>query len=296
MTAEAMGGATLAAAQAHVHRVVTASRTSFLMGMKILPRDRREAMFAVYAFCREVDDIADEGGTPAEKRARLAEWRNEIDRLYAGRPLRPTAQALAGPVARFDLPRAEFLALIDGMEMDARETVRLTDMDTLRLYCRRVAGAVGMLSIRVFGATEPAARDLAVALGEALQLTNILRDLGEDAARDRIYLPADLLARHGIAMRGDGSDPPAMLAHPGLAGACAEVAEVARHRFDEADAALAQCDRRRLRPALLMAGVYDRYLRLLTRRGWQRAAEPVRLSKPAKVWAAIRLGLLRPAR
>jgi len=291
MTAEAAGAGTLEAARAHVRRVVTASKTSFLMGMRILPKDRREAMFAVYAFCREVDDIADEGGSPAQKHAALADWRHEIDRLYAGRPTRPTAMALAGPVARFDLPREEFLALLDGMETDAQGAVRLPDTAALSLYCRRVAGAVGMLSIRVFGAMEPAARDFAVALGEALQLTNILRDLGEDAARDRLYLPADLLARHGIADAG----PAAVLEHPALPRACAEIAALARRRFDEADAALARCDRRRLRPALLMRGVYFRYLDLLTRRGWGCAAEPVHLSGRAKVWAALRFGLWHPS-
>ncbi len=281
----------LDAALAHVRRVVEQSGTSFGPGMKILPRPRRDAMYGVYAFCREVDDIADEPGAEVDKLAALAEWRREIDRLYAGRPGRPTTLALAEPVRRYGLPREEFIALIDGMEMDAREQMHGPDSATLTLYCRRVAGAVGLLSIRIFGAGDPAAPDFALALAEALQLTNILRDIAEDAERGRIYLPGDLLARHGIRV-ADG--PAALLAHPALPAVCTGLAATARARFAEADAALARCNRRRLAPALLMMGIYERYLDVLERRGWPAGAPPLRLSKRQKSWAAFRQGLFRP--
>ncbi len=282
--------AELAAAQAYVRAVVERSGTSFALGMRILPRPRREAMYAVYAFCREVDDIADEPGDPAAKRLALAEWRAEIERLYAGHPSRPTSLALAGPVRRYALPRAEFLAMIDGMAMDAEADIRAPDTATLTLYCRRVAGSVGLLSIRIFGADEPAAPDFAVALAEALQLTNILRDLDEDAARGRLYLPAELLARHGVP---PDAAPEAVLSHPGVAAVCAELAGQARGCFAAADAALARCRRWRLRPALLMMGTYEYTLDMLERRGWAPGAPALHLSKRAKLWAGIRQGLLR---
>ncbi len=219
---------TATAATHHVHQVVRGSGTSFLWGMRVLPKPRREAMFAIYAFCREVDDVADEPGAPEGKLARLEAWRAEIERLYEGRPTRPTTRALAGPIAAFDLPKEEFLAVIDGMEMDAREAMVGPSLEDFTLYCRRVAGAVGMLSIHAFGAREPQAREIAVALGEALQITNILRDLAEDADRGRLYVPRELLEAHGVMTR----DPQAVLDHPGLVPASAELAARARARVE----------------------------------------------------------------
>ncbi|NBC31569.1 MAG: presqualene diphosphate synthase HpnD [Alphaproteobacteria bacterium] len=282
------------AALAHVRRVVAESGTSFSLGMKMLGRARRDAMYAVYAFCREVDDIADDETVDAEtgtddRLARLADWRAEIDGLYAGRPTRLTARALAGPVRDYALPKAEFLAVIEGMEMDAREAMCAPPPDALRHYCRCVAGAVGLLSIRVFGARGEEGEAFALALGEALQLTNILRDLDEDAARGRLYLPADVLAAHGL----DGAAPPAVLAHPALDPVCRTVAGRARARFAEADRLLALSDRRVLRPALLMMGIYERILDRLLERGWQPPRAGLRLSKAEKLWAAFRHGLWR---
>jgi len=282
-------------AMEHVREVVARSGTSFLWGMRVLPAPRREAMYAIYAFCREVDDIADEPGTPTAKRAALAAWRREIARLYGegGAATHPIARALASPVAAFALPRAEFLAVIDGMEMDvdAGDTggaLIAPTFEAYRLYCRRVAGAVGMLSVHAFGDTGPAARELAVVLGEALQTTNILRDLAEDAARGRIYLPGDLLARHGI----DGGDPAALLAHPALGAACAELSDFARERFARARGLLARCARRRIRPARLMLEVYERTLRRLIARGWARPAAQVRLGRAERLWIVLRHGLI----
>jgi phytoene synthase len=276
------------AANHHVHEVVRRSGTSFLWGMRVLPKARREAMFAIYAFCREVDDIADGPDTPDEKLARLEEWRAEIALLYEGRPTRPTTRALAGPVADYDLPRDEFLAIIDGMEMDAREAMVAPGLEDFELYCRRVAGAVGMLSIHAFGAREAQAREIAVTLGEALQITNILRDLAEDGARGRLYLPRELLAAHGIGSH----DPQAVLEHPGLAPASAELAARARARFRRTRELMASCDRRPLKPCVLMMQVYERVLARLEARGWNRPREPVRVSKAEKLWIALRYGLL----
>ncbi|MDH3792197.1 MAG: presqualene diphosphate synthase HpnD [Rhodospirillales bacterium] len=276
------------AATHHVHEVVRRSGTSFLWGMRVLPKARREAMFAIYAFCREVDDVADGPDAPAAKLASLEEWRAEIARLYDGRPTRPTTRALAGPVAAYGLPREEFLAVIDGMEMDARAAVVAPSLEDFALYCRRVAGAVGMLSIHAFGAEEPHAREIAVALGEALQITNILRDLAEDAAEGRLYLPRELLEAHGITAR----DPQAVLDHPGLASASAELAARARARFQRTRELIGSCDPRPLKPCLLMMQVYERILARLEARGWHRPRIPVRVSKAEKLWIALRYGLL----
>jgi phytoene synthase len=272
----------------HAASVTAASGSSFYWGMRILPRARREAMYAIYAFCREVDDIADGPEPPPERLARLAAWRREIDDLFAGRPRSLTGRALLAPVAAFRLRREDFLAVIDGMEMDAREMMQAPDMATLRQYCARVAGAVGLLSIRAFGDCSPRAQDLALALGDALQLTNILRDLAEDARRGRLYLPCEWLEEYGIPT----DDPAAALAHPRIGQVCARLADLAQTRFDEAEAALADCDRRALRPSVIMMTVYRRILERLVRRGWQRLGEPVEVSKPEKIWIALRHGLL----
>lgn len=277
-----------AEAMDHVRAVVAASGTSFLWGMRILPRPRRDAMYAIYAFCRAVDDVADDPGAREVKLAGLADWRREIDRLYAGRPTTPITRALAGPVAEFALPQAEFAAVIDGMEMDVERAIVAPTLDDFALYCRRVAGAVGMLSIHVFGDTSAAAQDLAVVEGEALQTTNVLRDLAEDAARGRLYMPRDLLEAHGVV----GQSPAEVLADPALAPACAALAERARERFGRARELIAQCDRRRLRPARLMLETYDRLLARLDTRGWDRPAHRVRLSRAEKLWIALRYGLL----
>ena len=276
-----------AAALAEARDVVARSGTSFHLGMRVLPKARREAMYAIYAFCRAVDDIADGPDARGEKLAALDAWRGEIENLYQGRPSWPLARALAGPIADYGLPKAEFLALIDGMEMDAREAIQAPVRDDYRLYCRRVAGAVGMLSVRVFGETGPAADDLAVTLGEALQTTNILRDLAEDAERGRIYLPCELLDKHGLSTL----DPVALLAAPGLAPACAELAAHARTLFGRARELIGACDRRRIRPALLMLEIYQRLLRRLTARGWDRPEVPVKVPRLEKLWIALRYGL-----
>jgi presqualene diphosphate synthase len=276
------------AALAHVETVVRASGSSFYWSMRLLPRAKRAAMYAIYAFCREVDDIADGDAPAPAKLAELAAWRAAIAALFAGRPDRPTTHALAVPVARYGLPQAEFEAMIDGMEMDAAERMHGPSFAELEHYCRCVAGAVGLLSMRVFGPHGASLDQGALALGEALQLTNILRDLSEDAARGRLYLPRELLERHAIATR----DPARVLRHPALPEVCGALAERARQRFADADRLLAHGERRQLRPALVMMQVYRRTLERLVARGWQRLDQPVRLAPPERLWLALRHGLL----
>ncbi len=281
------GGLTESAARAHAAQVVAASSTSFLAGMRALPKARREAMYAVYAFCREVDDIADEPAPLEEKLTGLEAWRGEIERLYRGAPSSLTSKALEGPIAAYDLPKAEFLAVIDGMEMDARGPIVAPDFETLLLYCRRVAGAVGMLSIRCFGASGPRAEELAVVLGEGLQLTNILRDLSEDAEDGRLYLPREALEAAGITAR----DPAAVLADPRRAEAAAWLAGHARRRLDRARVIMRDLPRRAMRPPLLMHAVYEKILDRLEARGWEVLEPRVSLSKLSKIAVLLRHGL-----
>jgi squalene synthase HpnD len=274
----------------YVEQVVRASGTSFYWAMRFLPLLKRQAMFAVYAFCRQVDDIADgpPGQTAAKQRA-LGGWRQEIERLYDGMAERPVAAALLRPVERFDLRKEDFLAVIDGMEMDAADRIRFADMAELQLYCDRVACAVGRLSVRIFGVPQPTGDALASALGQALQLTNILRDLKEDAGRDRLYLPADLLRARCITA---GSDAEAALRHAAIIDVCEQLAALAARRFEEAASLVAQCDRRQVRPAAIMMEIYRRTLERLNGRGWGRWAEPVCIPSAEKLWVALRYGMI----
>ncbi|HVC51325.1 MAG TPA: presqualene diphosphate synthase HpnD [Stellaceae bacterium] len=271
-----------------IRRRVEAAGTSFYWAMRLLPEPRRDAMYAIYAFCREVDDIADDDRLLSEKHAALAEWRDEIARLYAGTPRHPVARALLEPVARYALRRGDFDAVIDGMAMDAETDIRAPDLATLDLYCGRVAGAVGHLSVHAFGDASAPAHDVADALGRALQLTNILRDLDEDAQRGRLYLPRELLDRHGI--RGD--EPMAVLRHPALPAVCRNLAAIAERHFADAEAAMARCSRRAMRPAAVMAALYHAMLRALVASDWRDPGIRVGLSKPKKLWLVLRHGFV----
>ena len=262
----------------NVTQIVKRSGTSFYWAMRLLPPQKRQAMYAVYAFCREVDDIADGTDTPAQKMRALDEWQSEIERLYLGTATHPIAHALAEPVTAFGLAKADFEAVLAGMRMDSVERLRIADAAELALYCDRVACAVGRLSCRIFGLGASDGARLATALGEALQLTNILRDIHEDALRDRIYLPADLLRAHGLVE----IDPDAFAARPELADVCPVIAEQAESRFAEAERIMASCERSAIRPAAVMKTVYEDVLRSLQARGWTRLAEPVRQSRLRK--------------
>jgi phytoene synthase len=261
---------------------VERSGTSFYWSMRLLPRAKREAMFAIYAFCRVVDDIADEPAPLESKRAGLAEWRAEIERLYHGRPTHAVARALVEPIARFALRQEDFLAVIDGCGMDANGPVVAPDWPTLRLYCARVAGAVGHLSVHVFGAPGPQGYRLAASLGEAVQLTNLLRDVAEDAHDGRLYLPCDLLQQYGVP-----PSPAAALSHPALPQVCREVARIAEARFAEAGEALAQLPRRAMTPARIIKTVYHRLLAKLIALEFRQFEPKVRLTKGEKLRIAL---------
>jgi presqualene diphosphate synthase len=269
-----------------VEAIVRAAGTSFYRGMRVLPPDRRHAMYAIYAFCRLVDDVADEDGAFAAKLPELAAWRERVAGLYRGQSDGPVTRVLAAAVRCFALRQEDFLAVIDGMQMDAETTIVAPDLATLDLYCDRVAAAVGRLSVRAFGDASPAADQVAYSLGRALQLTNILRDLQEDAARGRLYLPREWLDAAGVP-----HDPSAALHAPGLRQVCARVAALAHEHFRLASEAMRRCDAKAMKPARLMGATYAAILSRLERRGWSPPHERVSLPAWQKLWLALRYGL-----
>jgi squalene synthase HpnD len=264
-----------------------ASGSSFYAAMRIMPKAQRAAMFEIYSFCRLVDDIADDGGPRDLRHDQLQQWRNDITALYAG-TAPPQLRGLARAVREFDLQREDFLAVIDGMEMDVVADIRAPDFATLDLYCDRVASAVGRLSVRVFGMEREAGLALAHHLGRALQITNILRDIDEDGAIGRLYLPREALNDAGIAM----DDPAVALASPAIAQACAPVVARAEGHFAQAEAIMAASPRRAVRTPRVMAAAYRIYLNQLIARGWQAPRERVRLRRWQFLWILLRYAIL----
>ena len=265
----------------------TASGSSFYAAMRILPRQQREAMFQIYSFCRQVDDIADSDGPRGERLTALQRWRDDVDALYRGQPPARLRDYVAS-VQRFDLQRADFLAIVDGMEMDVPQDICAPDLATLDLYCDRVASAVGRLSVRVFGLPRDDGILLAHHLGRALQLTNILRDIDEDAAIGRLYLPREGLIEAGIV----GSDPLKVAADPDLPKVCAPIVARAREHFERADEVMARNRRRVVRAPRIMSKYYRAILELLVARGFANPRVPVRLNKLARLAIIFRYALI----
>lgn len=236
--------------------IVAGSGSSFRFGMRLLPAERRRAILAIYAFCRTVDDIVDGDLPDAIKNAQVDGWQRELDQAAQGAATTPVGREISHAIARFDLPYDEFALVIDGMRMDL-DGIVAPDRATFDAYIRRVAGAVGILSMHVFGAWRgETSRRFALSLARALQITNILRDVEEDAERGRLYLPDDLLREAGVPF-----DPARVPGAPGLPKLRARLAAEARAAFTEARREIPGHPRLRLSPALLMMGPYDRLLR-----------------------------------
>jgi phytoene synthase len=265
----------VAVAEPHDSAAKRASGSSFYTAMRILPRAQREAMFEVYAFCRKVDDIADSPGPRDKRLDQLKLWRQDVDALYQGSAV-SRAKSLAGPIRAFDLKREDFHAIIDGMEMDVVDDIRAPAWIKLDAYCDRVASAVGRLSVRIFGMEEKPGISLAHHLGRALQLTNILRDIDEDADVGRLYLPREELQANGI----NTSDPAAVLAHPALPKVCEAVIARARMHFAEADKIMAKARRRTVRAPRIMSEAYKAILAALLKRGFAAPRKAIKVSKP----------------
>ena len=265
--------------------------SSFEAAMRILPRARREAMFEIYSFCRAVDDIADEGGPPAAQSHALGLWRRAIDNLYRQPAVLANSPAalegLAHAIRAFGLRREDFHAIIDGMQMDVETIIRAPDLATLDLYCDRVASAVGRLSVCAFGMPDAEGQQLAHHLGRALQLTNVLRDLDEDAGRGRLYLPREDLLAAGI----EANEPEKVLASPALGLACAPLIARAKEHFAEAQEIMNRCPRASVRAPKLMAGVYRGILRSLEKRGFEPPRARARTPRLRILLAVLRHGL-----
>jgi phytoene synthase len=264
-----------------------ATGSSFYAAMRILPRAQRDAMFHIYSFCRQVDDIADSDGPRDVRLAALQQWRHDIDALYAGQPP-ARVRDYAAAVEQFGLRRDDFIAIIDGMEMDIPADIRAPDDATLDLYCDRVASAVGRLSVRVFGFGEADGVLLAHHLGRALQLTNILRDIDEDAAIGRLYLPAEELLGAGIS----STEPVTVISDPAVAKVCASLVERARRHFAMSDEIMRRNPRNVVRAPLIMSKYYGAILELLVARGFAPPRAPVRLNKIARIAIVLRHAFL----
>jgi presqualene diphosphate synthase len=268
-----------------VHAKVRGS--SFYVALRILPAVQREAMFAVYSFCRDVDDVADEPGPTDARQAELERWRDDIAAMYHGKITHRT-QSLEGPTRQFGLRREDFLAVIDGMEMDLSGLMLAPDFARLDVYCERVASAPGRLSVRVFGMPEEEGVALAHHLGRALQLTNILRDIDEDADIGRLYLPREALSAAGIG----SLEPRQAVSDLRIGAACMPVVEKARRHFSEARVIMARLPRAQVRTPLLMCEAYDSILAKLERRGFLPPRERMRLGKFTMFSLLLRYGIV----
>ena len=262
------------------------SGSSFYYSFLFLPPDKRRAITALYAFCREVDDVVDECVEPELARTKLAWWRGEIDALFKGTPQHPVTRALSEPIVNFNLPQSRFLDIIAGMEMDLTRQ-RYATFDDLQLYCYRVASVVGLMAAEIFGRTEAATLDYAENLGTAFQLTNIIRDIGEDASRNRIYIPLDELARFEVdthdILRGHTS--------PRLEELLDYQITRARQYYERALDVLPETDRRAQRPGLVMAAIYRSLLDEIETSKTNVLTTRATLSPIRKLWIAWRTWL-----
>jgi presqualene diphosphate synthase len=264
-----------------------AAGSSFYIAMRLMPRRQRRAMFAIYAFCRKVDDIADDGvGTRQERHEKLLAWRQDLDTLYDGGT--PDLSAFLAPaVVEFHLRKEDFLTVLDGMEMDVAEDIVAPDLAALDLYCERVASAVGRLSIKVFGMEEGPGFALAHHLGRALQLTNILRDIDEDADAGRLYLPREYLLAAGFT----SLDPKMVVSDPRVDGVCRAVAALAHDHYDKAAAILAEKPKGRIATPRLMGAVYREILVATEKLGFAPPRRRVSLSRGRLLLLLLRWGL-----
>tara|TARA_A100001037_G_scaffold306185_1_gene349727 strand:+ start:2316 stop:3143 length:828 start_codon:yes stop_codon:yes gene_type:complete len=266
-----------------IAKIVRRARSNFFWSFVFLDDAKRQAIFAAYAFARNTDDIVDETESPEEAKRLLAEWRADLDACYSGSPHSDITKALQPVVTRYQIPKAHFEALIDGVEMDLTIT-RYRTLEELRTYCYRVASAVGLICIEIFGYECEQTKDYAVNLGLALQLTNILRDVGEDAARGRIYLPLEDLEQFGYSeqqlLSGTMAD--------GFQDLMVHTCSRAKSYYQRAADALTDTDRAAMFPAETMGQIYADLLRRIEVRGFPVLNERVSVPTTRKVYIAAR--------
>ena len=265
-----------------IKKIVKKSGTSFFWSMRLLPSAKRQAMYTIYAFCRHIDDIVDEDiYSMPEKIDLLKTWRGELNNIYDKKvPATEIGRRIYKNCMRFKLPKEEFIRLIDAISMDVPKPIIAPKMDTFYKYCRGVAGVPGSLSLRIFGCNdEDLIEELSTSLGTALQITNVLRDVKEDAQAGRLYIPHDLLKQAGII----STDPMTVVVDSKLSVAREELAKLALKEFEKSEKLMAKLDKKSLKPVRLIANIYRRYFDLMQKRGWEIISPKPHIGKLSKI-------------
>lgn len=269
-----------------IKQIVKKSGTSFFWSMRFLPKAKREAMYTLYAFCRHIDDIVD-GETAMEEKIELINaWREELDNIYDKKtPVTEIGRKIYKNCMRFKLPKDEFIRLIDSITMDIPRPLQAPSLKDFYRYCRGVAGVPGSLSLRIFGChDENTIEELATTLGNALQITNILRDVKEDAQSNRLYIPKEFLKKANITSK----DPKTVIVDKNLAVAREELAKIASEDFSKAETLIKNLDKNTARPVKIIAGIYRKYFDIMQNRGWEVISPKPRIGKLGKITLALK--------
>lgn len=269
-----------------IKQIVKKSGTSFFWSMRFLPKAKREAMYTLYAFCRHIDDIVDGESDIKDKIELINAWREELDNIYDKKtPATEIGRKIYKNCMRFKLPKEEFVKLIDSISMDIPKPVQAPSLKDLMKYCRGVAGVPGSLSLRIFGCTdEKTIEELATTLGNALQITNILRDVKEDAFSNRLYIPKEFLKKANILTK----DPRSVIVDKNLSVAREALAKMATDDFEKAYDIIKTLDKKTARPVKVIASVYKKYFDIMQNRGWEIVSPKPKISKFGKLTLAVR--------
>ncbi len=270
----------------NIKKIVKKSGTSFFWSMRFLPKAKREAMYTLYAFCRHIDDIVDGDSSITEKQELLQAWREEMDNIYDKKvPATDIGRKIYKNCMRFKLPKSEFLRLIDSISMDVPNPVQAPSLNDFYSYCRGVAGVPGSLSLRIFGCNdEKIIEELSSSLGNALQITNILRDVKEDALADRLYIPREFLEKADINI----TDPKSVITDKNLVFAREELAKIANKDFQKAYELIKLLDKKTARPVKMIANIYKKYFDIMQKRGWEVISPKPTISKFEKLTLALK--------
>lgn len=275
----------------NIKKIVKKSGSSFFWSMRFLPFGKRNAMYTIYAFCRHIDDIVDGDKDVVEKLDLIDAWRQEINNIYDKKiPETEIGRKIYKNCMRFKLPKEEFVRLINSISMDLPTPLQAPSMEQFNEYCRGVAGVPGNLSLRIFGVEdEGLIEKLSTTLGNALQITNILRDVKEDAQIGRLYIPKEMLENAGI----DSTDPLTVVVHPNLSIAREQLAKIAAEDYEVSYQLIKQLDKKIARPILMMYNIYKRYFDIMQNRGWEVISPKPYISKIKKLSLALRAFFFR---